>query len=95
MRANPEGRAARPGLPRRTTARVARNETRPATCAVCAGPLGRRPGPGRPRRTCSSACRQAAQRRRDRGLAESTPLVQSRGRRSLAALVADRQAARA
>lgn len=69
---------------------VVRDETRPRQCAVCARPLPQKAGPGRPQRTCSPACRKAAQRRRDRGLPESTPLVRRRGRRPLAGLVADR-----
>jgi hypothetical protein len=71
-------------------ARVVRDETRPGRCVVCARPLPQRSGPGRPRRTCSPACRKAAQRRRDRELPESTPLVRRRGRRPLTGLLADR-----
>jgi hypothetical protein len=70
--------------------RVVPDETRPKRCVVCACPLPQRMGPGRPQRTCSPACRKAAQRRRDRGLPESTPVVRCRGRRTLAGLLADR-----
>lgn len=69
---------------------VVRDETRPERCVACGRPLALPRGPGRPRRTCSPACRKAAQRRRDRGLPESTPLVRRRGRRPLDGLVADR-----
>ena len=69
---------------------VVRDETRPKRCAVCGEPLGPGTGHGRPRRTCSPACRKAAQRRRDRGLPESAPLVRRRGRRPLAGLLVDR-----
>ncbi len=70
-------------------AAVVRDETLPGRCVVCGRPLGPPRGPGRPRRTCSNACRQAAHRRRDRGLPESMPLALRRGRRPLAGLLAD------
>ncbi|MHB1624190.1 MAG: DEAD/DEAH box helicase family protein [Candidatus Dormibacteria bacterium] len=62
---------------------------RPVRCVVCGVAISPPSSSGRPRQTCSKGCRAAAYRRRERGLPESTPIVQHRGRRSLAGLVAD------
>lgn len=89
MSAETEVQEARPTSSRAAEARVVRDETRPEHCAVCGRRLSRREGAGRPRRTCSPVCRNAAYRRRARGLPESTPRVPHRGRRPLAGLLAD------
>ena len=84
MIADPEVPAPGPSPARGVLALVVRDETLPGRCVVCCRPLGPPRGPGRPRRTCSNACRQAAHRRRDRGLPESAPIARRRGRRLLA-----------
>ncbi len=51
-----------------------------ATTVIAVEGLFSNPKPGSPRRFCSPACRQAAYRRRQAGVAESTPAQRSGGR---------------
>jgi len=51
-----------------------------AETVIAVDGLFRNPQPGSPRRFCSPACRQAAYRRRNAGVAETSPTQRTGGR---------------